>query len=68
MRYYTISFDRHDDTGEEGAAAAVTGMLDTYVRKRADTLQEARRIRDAVKLLFGDGIHVEIRSRDDRLI
>ena len=63
MRYYTITV-----TPVEEESQAHAEMVARIIPQQRDTLQEARRIRNAVKLLFGDSLDVEIRSMDDRVI
>ena len=65
MRYYTVALDRHSDSVGSSTAESA---LKTYLPKKIDTLQKARQIRKAVKLLFAGDITVEIRSMDDRVI
>ena len=65
MRYDTIALDRHSASDGSGMAQSA---LEAYLPEKIATLQEARRIRKAVKLLFTDDITVEIRSMDDRVI
>lgn len=63
MRYYTIALSSIEEETQK-----FTDMLARIVPERRDTLQEARKIRNAIKLLFGDSVEVEIRSMDDRVI
>ena len=56
-KYYVIRF-----TGKE----PIVDLLDKYVPRTSDTLSRAREIRSAVKVLFGDGVQVEIMGQSPR--
>jgi hypothetical protein len=65
VRYYNIAFERRDDSED---CTIAESALNFHVPPKVDTLQEARKIKGAVRMLFRHSVRVIIRSMDDREI